>query len=262
MNQWSRTRKRIILGIVFLAVAIFIGVPLFFIFYQKPSCSDNKLNGDEKGVDCGGSCQRLCSAESLPLILKGDPRILTIAPDTYEVIAVIENPNQSAEIHRAEYIFKLYDATSVIPVKTIEGFTFVPKGKMFALFEGPFTLPSSISPVRATLEWKNTTLTWKKSEGLEPDIALRDIVLSRSSTTPRLDAIAQNRSLGSVSNIDFVALISDASGNIFAASKTFIDTLEVGEEEPIIFAWPRPFVQGAADIQIIQRVFPDRSFIR
>lgn len=262
MNQWSRTRKRIILIIVFLTVAVLVGVPAYLIFYEKPSCSDNKMNGDETGVDCGGSCQRLCSAESLPLILKGDPRILTVAPNIYEAVAVIENPNASAEIYKAGYTLKLYDPTNPIPVKTIAGSTFVPKGMTFAIFEGPFTLEDGITPTRATIEWDKSSLVWKKNETAYPDLSLDDTLLTATTTSPRLSGTMENLSLGRVSNIDLVALISDGSGNLFAASRTYIDTLEVGEKAQILFTWPRPFTKSAGSIEIIKRVFPDRSFIR
>jgi len=262
MNDWARTRKRIILAIVLLTVAILVGVPFFLLFYNKPTCSDMKMNGDERGVDCGGSCQRLCSAESLPLIIKGDARVLTVASSTYEVVALVENPNQKAEIYRAEYEIKVYDNITPVPVKIIKGSTYVPRGATFALFEGPFTLDSGVMPNRATLMWQLDTLSWQKAESVVPQVEVIDVALTKASSTPRLDASVENLSLGTVNNLDFVALISDTEGNLFAASKTFIDTLLPGEMAPIVFIWPRPFTKSVGQIQIIKRVFPDRSFIR
>lgn len=223
---------------------------------------DRVMNGDESGVDCGGSCQLLCSAESLPLILKGDPRVLTIAPNTYEVVALVENPNQNAEIYQAEYILKIYDTTSTIPIKIIQETTFIPKGASFAIFEGPFTLQTGITPARATLEWQEETLLWRKDNLQKHMVEIVDITLSNASSTPRLNAIVENLSLASVSNLDFVVLISDSEGNLFAASKTFISTLAPSESAPIVFIWPRPFTKEATQIEIVKRVFPDRSFIK
>lgn len=262
MNDWSRTRKRIILGLVLGTVIILVGVPFFLLFYQKPTCADNKMNGDETGIDCGGSCQRLCTPEALPLILKGDPRILTIAPNAFEVVALVENPNAGAEIYRAEYTVKIYGSGSAIPVKTINGFAFVPKGRTVALFEGPFTLPVEISPARATLEWRTESLDFKKTAAVEPEIEVFEVSAVNTSTNPRITAKVENLSLGTVRNIDFVALVSDTEGNIFAASKTYVDALEPGEETEIFFAWPRPFPRPVGNTQIIKRVLPDASFIR
>lgn len=262
MNKWSRNRKRIILGIVILFVVGLIGLPLFLIFYKAPTCFDGKMNGDERGIDCGGSCQLLCSAESLSLLTKGDPRVLTLAPNTYQVVAMIENANSDAEVYKAGYILRVYDAESSIPVRVIEGQTYVPKGATFALFEGPFKLEEDIIPRRAMLEWKEDTIIWKKTTAEVSKLTITNKSFSRLDSTPRLEATLNNTSLTSVSNIDLVATVFDAQGNIFAASKTFVDTLGPGGDTRIVFTWPRPFGQEPVGSNIVIRVFPDRSFIR
>ena len=244
MNQWSIQRKRVILLIIIFALAVLTGAPLFFLFYRSPTCFDNKQNGDEVGTDCGGSCQLLCTAQSLPLILKGDPRVLEIEDNTFEIVALIENPNASGEIYRAGYTLKLYNALSTIPLRVVEGETYVPKGASFAIFEGPFVLETGVVPTRAILEWKEESFLWQRNTREKPELVVKDSSLSRLSrenTRPRLDASVENVSLENVSNIDLVAIISDETDNIFAASKTFVDTLPAGESASVVFTWPRPF---------------------
>ena len=262
MNQWSRNRKRIVLGIVTLAVLILVGLPAFFLFYRAPTCFDGKMNGDERGVDCGGSCQLLCSSESVPLLLQGDPRVLTLSTNTYQVVALVKNSNNDAEIYNAGYTIKVYEATGAVPVLTIEGETYVPKGATFAIFEGPLVLEEGKIPQRATLEWKDDSIVWKKNDTEVPELVVRNQVYSRLDESPRLEAIVENQGLQNISNIDLVAVISDAQGNVFAASKTFVDSLAPGERSSVVFTWPRPFGHEIADTDIIVRVFPDRSFIR
>src|SRR3989344_8040872 len=117
MNSWAKNRKRMIFGLVFLFLILVIGLPLFLLIYQKPTCSDGKQNGDETGVDCGGSCSRLCAVESLPLVVKGDPRILKVATSTYEGVALINNLNSNVEVASAHYKFKLFDGQSLASFK-------------------------------------------------------------------------------------------------------------------------------------------------
>lgn len=262
MNQWSRNRKRIILAILFFILVILVGLPAFLLFYEKPNCFDKKMNGDEAGVDCGGSCQLLCSSQSVPLILKGDPRVLTLATSTYQVVALVENSNNDAEIYKAGYTLKLYDSSNPIPVKTIEGVTFVPQGSEFAIFEGPINLESGIQPSKATLEWREDSLVWRKTVKAAPELTVRNTKITKEETSPTLEADIQNSSLEVATNIDLVALIADSQGNIFAASKTFIDALAPGGETKAIFTWPKPFGQEVVGIDIVVRIFPDRSFIR
>src|SRR3989344_4615263 len=262
MNSWSRRRKRIILSILIFIVVVLIGVPMFFLFYRAPTCFDARQNGDEAGVDCGGGCQLLCSAESLPLLVKGDARVLTLATSTYQVVALVGNANASAEIYRAGYTLRLYSASSTISVKVVEGFSYVPKGSDFVIFEGPFVLEAGVVPVRATLEWKEETLVWNKNSADALALVAAGPAFSRLETSPRLGAVIKNVSLESASNIDLSALVYDADGNIFAASKSFIDLLQPGAESRAIFTWPKAFDREPARTEIIIRVFPDRSFVR
>ena len=262
MNEWSIKRKRIIFSIVFFSLVVVVGLPILFLLYEKPTCTNFKQDGDETGIDCGGSCQLLCRAESLPLILRGDPRILTVSDNTYEVVALIENPNNNGEIYRAGYTIRLYGAQSSIPLKVIEGETHVPKGITFSIFEGPFNLEPGVVPSRATFQWKEETLIWQKNTLLVPEIMVSDIIISREDTSPRLDANIKNVTLETVSNIDLAALISDETSSVFAASKTFIDVLPPGATVPVVFTWPEAFERKAVNTNIIIRILPDKSFIR
>ena len=89
------------------------------------------------------------------------------------------------------------------------------------------------------------------------DVDLTEVIKRLS-----VNANIENVSLENVSNIDLVALIYDETGSIFAASKTFIDTLPVGGSVPVVFTWPEVFSHQALNTEIIVRIFPDRSFIR
>lgn len=256
MNPWSIRRKRIIFSIVFLSLILLIGVPLYFILYKAPSCFDGKKNADEAGIDCGGSCKLLCTADSLPLILKGDPRIIKISDNLFEVVALLENPNATGEVYRAEYSFKLYDSSSLTPVKVIEGKVYIPKGSTFALFEGPFQLEKGVVPNRAILEWNKDSLVWKKSNLDLPEFKVKDLRVSRENSRPRLDALVENVSLENIYNIDLVAFVYDMSGNIFTASKTFIEELPTKGSLPVVFSWPQPFDKEVFRIEIVAHPIP------
>lgn len=239
-----------------------VAIPAYLIFYKAPNCFDGRQNKDETGIDCGGSCQLLCTAESLPLLIKGDPQVLKVTDNSYEVVALVENPNATAEIYRAKYFIRLYSAQSIAPIKLIEGETFVPKGATFAIFEGPFTASDGIIPLRATIEWQEGSLAWKKNINPLPILLVKDLSLLEEVATPRLAAIVENTSLNNVSNIDVVALLYNEKGTIFAASKTFIDSISKGGRVPIVFSWPEAFSEEVLNVEIIPRVLPDRSFIK
>ena len=262
MNQWSRRRKRIVLTFVLLILIFLIGLPTLFLFYRAPTCFDGKWNGNETGIDCGGSCELLCTAESLPLLLKGDPRLLRVNDDTFELVAVVENPNTNGEIYRAGYTFTIYSNSSSTPVRVVEGETYVPKASTFSIYEGPFTIDEGIVPSRVTFIWKEDSLIWQQGLLQTSKLTVNNPRLSGVDVRPRLEATVENASLEDISNIELIALVENNSGTIFAASKTFIDRLPSGESMPVVFTWPAPFTDVALDTTIMIRILPDRSFVQ
>jgi hypothetical protein len=179
----------------------------------------------------------------------------------YQVVAVVENPNVSAQVARARYSLKLYEASATVPLAVIESETFIPRNSTFAIFEGPMNLGDG-RPTRATLEWKSDSLDWQKSNDPVADLSVRNIILTREEGEPRIDALLVNNSLERTLNIELVALVSDESGNIIASSKTFVESIAGSGLSPVVFTWPQPFGVPVSSIDIITRSFPDRSYIR
>jgi hypothetical protein len=260
MNEWSRRRKRIILSIILGILIVLIGAPLFFFFYKPASCNDGKQNGDETGVDCGGGCKLICQADYLPIIQKGDPQVIRVSTTTYALVIHAENPNVNGQVLRAGYTMKVYEASSTIPIKIIDGATFVPKASIFAVFAGPLSFGESI-PYRATFEWKKDTLVWVKNDLPIPDLNIQNKVLSTENNQPRLTAEVKNESLDPVKNIELTALIFDNTGNIVGVSKTLVDEVDKGGTESVIFTWPTNFEKEPASEEILLKVLPDKSYI-
>jgi hypothetical protein len=260
MNEWAQRRKRIILSLIFGTLIILVGLPVFFFFYRSPSCSDGRKNGDETGIDCGGTCQKLCPADTLPIISKGDAQVFKVGSTTFAVAVQAENPNINSEILRAQYLFKIYEASSTVPIKLIEGDTYVPKAGKFAVFEGPFELGESM-PTRATFEWKEKSIIWNTNRNPLPALVVEDKFLINEDSEPRLTAEIYNQGLDKVSNIELTAIISDQMGNMIGASKTFIDSLEKDERQPAIFTWPQSFSGTPGVIEVLIKILPDKSFL-
>jgi len=260
MNQWAKNRKRTVLSVIVLVLILIVSLPLYWFFHRTPTCTDNKKNGDETGVDCGGSCKLICSNETLPLIMKGDPRVLKVATSTYEVVVQVENPNVSGQVFLAPYTINIYGADSAVPLKVIQAQTFIPKNSTFGIFQGPFNFGDTV-PVRATFIWGESSFVWEKNLNPVPELDIKDGVLSNLDKAPRLEATLSSAFLSKVSNIELVALVSDQNGNIIATSKTFVDVLNPGETVPVVFSWPNPFLGQGTTFEIIPRILPDKSFI-
>ena len=49
--MWATRRRTIILLIILGAIALFIVLPYWLIHRVPPTCSDGKMNQDERGID-------------------------------------------------------------------------------------------------------------------------------------------------------------------------------------------------------------------
>ena len=143
----------------------------------------------------------------------------------------------------------------------IEGETFIPKNTTFAIFEGTFMMEEEI-PVKAIFSWQEEDLTWQKSNTALPKISIRSKDLTKAESAPRLELRVSNDALETIYNVEFIVLLSDPEGNIFAASRTFLDSLSPSNLTPTVFTWPTAFQKQVSLIDVVPRVLPDRSFIR
>jgi Mg-chelatase subunit ChlD len=230
------------LGLIIVAILLLVVLPFFLFIYESPTCSDGLRNGEETGVDCGGSCRLLCPAEALPPIMRWDPRIFEITPGVYSVLAYVENPNTTAEVLYTKYTFKIYDSKGIL-ITERKGETFIPKGSTFAVFNGNFSTGER-KPSRATFQFDDN-LIWTRNANPLPDILITNKALSNEETAPRVEATVENRTADRITNIELVAIIFDSSGNAIGSSRSVIEELNPWGSEPVVFTWPRPFATQA-----------------
>ena len=70
--SWASNRRLAYISVVLfgvLAVVLFVGL---VVFYEAPTCFDGKRNGTEEGVDCGGSCDLICSFSAADIEILAD----------------------------------------------------------------------------------------------------------------------------------------------------------------------------------------------
>jgi Mg-chelatase subunit ChlD len=237
MVSWSVRRKSAYTGVVLGILFILAGTVFGIWYYEPPTCFDRKHNGDETGVDCGGSCALLCSSEALdPIILW--QRVFKVSTGVYNVVSYIENPNVTSESQKASYVFSLFDAKGSLLLKR-EGLTLIPANQRFAIFEGNIVLPTGI-PTKAVFEFTQP-LVWQKIKSEPAKILVEEGRLSKADSTPRVDAFLSNQSLIDARNVRAVVIVSDEKGNALGASQTFVERIPKSSEVPIVFTWPEPF---------------------
>ncbi|MDO8510330.1 MAG: hypothetical protein Q7S15_01770 [bacterium] len=250
MASWATRNKLKYLSILLGFLLVVIGVPLFFILTSPPSCSDGKRNGGESGTDCGGSCIKLCPAETPePIVLW--QRFFKVAPGVYSVAAYVENINSSAEVKSVGYSFKLYDSNNIL-VTERRGRTFIPPHKIFTIFEGGIGTEERL-PTRAIFQFTES-FDWERSEYIDPPIEIKNKVIRNETTAPRVEVTVYNPTVRTLSLLEVVAIVYDTSDNAIGVSRTIIDELESNDEHTIAFTWPAPFAGAVARVEILHRL--------
>lgn len=241
---------------LFGVIAIIVLIIIWPIITRKPTCFDGKRNGDERGVDCGGICQKICTADTTePVILWY--RAFPVTGNVYNLVAFVENRNKEAAVMQVNYEFKIYDTRNIL-IGRREGKTFIPANQQFAVFEPRFD--AGASEVRSvSFDFTSPFVWYKKPPTIQTlPIQIDNIIFDEGSkdTTPTLTARARNDSIYDLPEFDVIAILYDQNHNAINASKTHKDGLPSNEFSPLLFTWPQTLSSTPATKDLILMVNP------
>lgn len=248
--SWGTRKRNTIIFFVILILIIPIVVTLFFLFYKPPNCFDGRKNGHEKGIDCGGECNLLCTTETLtPTIIW--ERFFYVNPGFYNVIVYVENQNPSAGILKADYVFKLYNEEGIEIAKKEGSTRIYPKSVIPIIEDNLFT--DKQKPVRVSFQISEKAV-FQKEEPKEIKLIVEDEKYfedTLSNNTPRVSAKIRNISFESVQKIKVVVLLFDIFDNVIGASSTYIEKIDGESVRDINFTWPTKFKEEVSRIEVI-----------
>lgn len=214
-------------------------------FYEPANCFDGVQNADEIGVDCGGSCVRICSFTVAP------PRVLwaqsfAVTDNQYNAVAYVENRNEGAGAPVLRYTFQLFDADGLINEK--QGETVLPANTTQPIFEGRI-MTGGRTPTETKLIITNPEL-WLPSVSDRSNFRTTALALLQPDSRPRLNVTMQNSNLTTVNDLEVVATIFDVRGNPLTASQTFVDTFPGRSAVNLVFTWPRPIAKTIRSCEV------------
>jgi hypothetical protein len=248
---WAGRRKALYASIVVTFVLCITAVPVYYTFFtDRPTCSDNKQNQNELGVDCGGGCARLCATQvRSPVVLWS--RSFKVTDGIYNTVAYIENSNFDAGVDSINYTFELYDDRNVTVARRT-GHTFISTNGITPIFEGTIQTGNRV-PVRTHFSF--TSDPWWRKASNEPGYTVSGQHLTiKDDGTPRVDAIISNDTVVELKNIQVIATIFDIEGNAMASSQTVLAHLPARESAPLVFTWPTPLPREGTRIDVTPRV--------
>lgn len=248
--NWALKRQIMYMVILILLIGIFGFIIIAPTLNKAPSCTDGKQNGNETGVDCGGSCALACTSQvDAPAILW--TRSFKVVDGRYNAVAYLENHNKNVAVNKISYRFRFADGNNVYIGKR-EGVAYIPPAGKFAIFEPGIDIGNSV-PVYTTFEFTEAPqwiqVPQNKIDQLK--VSVSNINLVSPDKSPALSATIKNNSLFTIPQMSVIAILYDASGNAVAVSSTYIDTLGPQGSKSINFTWPEPLPSGIVAKEII-----------
>lgn len=237
MSTWATRRRFMYSTFVIFVLIVLVVIPLFYFFYKPPTCADKIMNGDETGVDCGGSCVMLCQNIFLPpKIVWGGAKFEKISNGVYNFASLIINQNVDAGAVDVPYKISIYDESGLMIKEQFGKVTLYPHRSSLA-FNPLVNLDKSI-PFKATFEFTSPPVWYRAVDELDKLVVL-DKKYTEDNDSSSLEVVLENRGLFPYKNIDVAVVLSDINGNTIGFSRTNIDNLNSkNSRETASYTWP------------------------
>ena len=239
-----------------IVLAILVGYVAYKVFFAvEPTCFDSKQNQDERGIDCGGICARVCPRDAKTIVPLWS-RVFQVTPGVYSAVAYVENQNRTAGVAAINYEFRAYDADNILAAEPVTGTAFIGPNERTAIFASPIKTGNRI-PTQVFFTFTSvpqwTTLDARYAV---PQLTSANTMLADVDRAPKLSADVVNTTLFDYRNVQVVAILYGADGNAIAASKTIIETIPQQTTQKAYFTWPQKLSAPVTRIEIIPRINP------
>ncbi len=252
MSTWAYHRKKgCLISLALVLFVIIAGIILWQVLRQDATCFDGKQNQDERGIDCGGVCDRVCLSDARPLVPQF-ARALLVSNNLYTLVAYVENQNAESGIRELPYVLSVYDVTNTL-IGEFTGVTSVGPNQRVIIFE-PLKEFGGAEPARVFVSFPQAP-NWSRTSSFFARQHLRvgQRRLTGQESLPLLEARIENSAFEPFFNVEVTALVYDTDDVLIGASRTFID-IPSGEGMDVRFTWPLPFQETIGRFEIIPRI--------
>ncbi len=260
----QRTIKQLIVAVLYAILSIALVWGGYFLLRPARTCTDGIQNQDEVGIDCGGTCSLQCtrSVRTDNLEIR-ESALLYSAPNRFDALIAIHNPNDEAGASSFHYKMELRDATGTT-VAVREGESFILPQETKYLLEINVTAPGAKTVVISFSEYR-----WQRFAGYQEKPA---ITVSRKSYEVISSGVGFGKAFGVVKNesrFDFQSLrvkviLRDVAGKPIGANMTEMRTVASGEVRDFTLIWPTSF-PGTVDhveTEVEADVFHSDNFVK
>ena len=234
MASWSRQRRFTYATIVIVVLVAATAIPAFFYFYKAPTCFDGIKNGNELGIDCGGSCQKLCPSSFLPPIVSWT-RFEQVAPHLYNVAAYVINPNPNAGASAVPYHMALYDDQGV-PINDVYGTMTLPPHRNSLAFQASVNVEQR-TPIKASFDF-TASPDWISATDPLPTLQVVNKRYTEDPSGSSLQVTLGNTGVFPIGRLSVYVVLYDPDHNEIGFSETVIDGIAPQSTVVAPYTWP------------------------
>lgn len=256
--SWAARRRLIILLILGGIIAALVTIVSTFAIYESPSCSDNLLNQDETGVDCGGICPYLCTEQKQPPTVLFTQAFTDSTTGRTVVVASVENKNSAAAAQDVPYRITVYGAGQAL-IQSVSGTLDLPPGAAVPVFASNIA-SGKHTVTGAFLTIDSSAVRWFALED-DPRILpnVSNVIQGGTTSAPRIEAVLSNGSATTLTNVRAVVLVRNVTKELIAASETIVPRIPPLGTASAVFTWNEAFPDVPASTEVIPVVpLPDR----
>lgn len=233
-----RLAKQILYGVGYLLLIASIVYGAYFIWFRStPSCSDNRQNQGEAGVDCGGPNCASCALKTLSP-LRATLRYFGDTTERTLIIIEIRNPNPDYGAADFSYSMNIFDENNKI-ARNIIGKSFIYAGETKYLVEPIDAYYRNIG--RAEISFSDPI--WKtKNEFAQPVLQARDIKTAYPDPqNPQIvvNGFLSNQNAYPLAKTRIIAFLLNQNNIELGASKTEFENIAAFEERQFSVNFPK-----------------------
>ncbi len=250
MTNWRLKRQLSIVGTI-LFIAAMVSAWFLFRAYFTPTCFDNRKNGGEADVDCGGSCIS-CEVKHAKPVAIFWARGVAVRENLYDAVAYAENPNEVVSSSRVEYEFILSDGKGEIARRSGTGYLF-PQERIYFVEVG---IETSRAPTR--VDFRVIRAEWVRQSQTRADLVIEKreySVRNRNGTRQSVIAASTfNREPFDFKEAELVFVVFDKVGTVIGINKITLEGISSRERKETISVWPQEFSGDIGNIFVSARV--------
>ena len=236
LYMWASSRK-VIYALLLLLSLVILGIYGFrSTLFPTPNCNDNKQNGYEEGVDCGGLCSRKCIAQIIPIEVVWS-RVLPVEEGVYDLVGMVSNRNADSAPATFGATFTVYNKNAQV----------IFSNKISAVPPTTGDLPIMIQNVKLAEKPMKLVITLDEGTYYKTPLAFQTIQISVINTSfeqtdiGRAYAIIRNMTRSRFINFPVRIILYDSEQNAIGVGQTFVESLDKEADKNLIFTWKNHF---------------------